>query len=155
MTFFRECDASYLETGKHIHIDPIALEDVEAAFRFTKRNTNTLLKQSCKNGSMFMVKKAIEKGAAGWNLGLWGACWGDHRDLIDFMIEKGATDWNRGLRCACLGGQRELADFMIEKGATDWNCGLQGACRGGHRELADLMIEKGATNADILPSYFS
>ena len=128
MTFFRECDASYLETGKHIHTNPIALEDVEAAFCFTKRNTNTLLKQSCENGSMFMVKKAIEKGA---------------------------TDWNRGLRCACRGGQRELADLMIEKGATEWNRGLVGACYGGQRELADFMIEKGATNANILPSYFS
>ena len=94
MTFFRECDASYLETGKHIHIDPIALEDVEAAFCFTKRNTNTLLKQSCENGSMFMVKKAIEKGATEWNLGLRGACEGGHRELADFMIEKGATNAN-------------------------------------------------------------
>ena len=74
MTFFRECDASYLETGNYTHTNPIALEDVEAAFCFTKRNTNTLLKQSCENGSMFMVKKAIEKGATNWNWGLRGAC---------------------------------------------------------------------------------
>ena len=93
MTFFRECDASYLETGKHIHIDPIALEDVEAAFCFTKRNTNTLLKQSCENGSMFMVKKAIQKGATEWNWGLGGACvlkgWGE------VMIDKGALVQNK------------------------------------------------------------
>ena len=93
MTFFRECDTSYLETGNyHTCIDPVALEDVEAAFRFTKRNINTLLKQSCENGSMFMVNKAIEKGATEWNLGLWGACEGGHRELADWMIEKGATN---------------------------------------------------------------
>ena len=94
MTFFRECDASYLETGNYTRIDPITLEDVEAAFCFTKRNTNTLLKQSCENGSMFMVKKAIEKGATNWNWGLRGAWYGGHREFADFMIEKGATDWN-------------------------------------------------------------
>ena len=126
MICFRECDASYLETGNyHTCIDPVALEDVEAAFRLAK---NSILEQSCKNGSVFLVNKAIEKGATAWNLGLWGACRGGHRELVDLMIEKGATEWNYG---------------------------LQGACEGGHRELADWMIKKGATNAHILPLYFS
>ena len=54
---------------------------------------------------MFLVKKAIEKGATDWNLGLWCACYGER-----------------------VGGQRELADFiprsseaMVEKGATNAN----------------------------------
>ena len=59
------------------------------------------------------------------------------------MIEKGADDWNEGLYGACLGGHRELVELMIEKGVYRWNRGLLGACRGGHRELVELMIEKG------------
>ena len=129
MAFFRECDAFYLETGNHTHADSsIALEDVEATFRKYLGANATVLTESCKNGSMFMVKKAIEKGATDWNWGLRGACGGGHRELAELMIEKGATNWGWGLRGACGGGHQELAELMIEKGATDWNWGLECAC---------------------------
>jgi len=53
-------------------------------------------------------------------------------------------DWNKGLFGACQGGHKMLVELMIKKGATFWNWGLEGACRGGHKMLAELMISKGA-----------
>ena len=62
------------------------------------------------------------------------------------MISKGANDWNCGLYDACKGGHKEIVDYMISKGANDWNWGLNGACNGGHKEIVDYMISKGANN---------
>ncbi len=79
------------------------------------------------------------------NDGLYGACCGGHRELVDLMIARGANDGDSGLYGACRGGHRELVDLMIARGANDWNSGLWAACINGHRELVDLMIARGAT----------
>ncbi len=103
----------------------ITLDDIEGLL--LTDSPDRILKDSCEQGSMFIVRKAIERGA---------------------------TNWNWGLRGACEGGRLELANLMIEKGATDWVFGLEGACGGGHLEIVNLMIEKGATNTSMIPRYF-
>jgi hypothetical protein len=89
--------------------------------------------------------------------GLWGACYGGHKELALLMIQKIESsgiriivEFNWGLSAACYGGHEELALLMIRKiestGRTpDWNWGLGEACRNNHRKLVLLMIEKGAT----------
>lgn len=89
-----------------------------------------------------------------WNMGLYGACHGGHRDLAELMIERGSKYWNLGLMGACQGGHRDLVDLMIEKGARDWNLGLQHARMNGHPDLVNLMIEMGAENWDDGRIYF-
>ena len=39
------------------------------------------------------------------------------------MIQIGATDWNWGLYGACKGGHREIMELMIQKGANNCSCG--------------------------------
>ncbi len=129
----------------------IALDDIEGLL--LNYSPNRILNDSCKQGSMFIVRKAIERGATNWNLGLWGACKG-HLEIANLMIEKGATNWDWGLRGACEGGHLEIVNLMIEKGATDWDWGLRSACLEGHLEIVNLMIEKGATNTSMIPRYF-
>ena len=51
---------------------------------------------------------------------------------------KGAYDWNGGLFGACEGGNKEVIELMIEKGANNWNEGLFGACEGGNKEVIEL-----------------
>ena len=142
---FRGCDASYLEGRGTSHTYAFALEDVETACN--EMGADAVLEKSCEKGSVFMIK-AIEHRTSNWDLGLYGACLGGHRELAEWMIEKEATKWDWALEGACYGGHRGIAEWMIEKGARDWDWGLKYACRGGHRDLAELMIENGATNWD-------
>ena len=68
-------------------------------------------------------------------------------DLLSITRSKYNKSWlNRGLYSACRGGHKELVELMIAKGANNWNQGLYGACRGGHKELAELMIVKGTND---------
>lgn len=60
------------------------------------------------------------------------------------MITKGPDDWNYGLYAACEGGHKDIVELMITKGADDWNWDLKNACRGGYKELVELMVSKGA-----------
>ena len=36
----------------------------------------------------------ISKGANNWNYGLYGACKGGHKEILNYMISKGANNWN-------------------------------------------------------------
>ena len=104
-------------------------------------------REVCRKGDRLSITKF--RYPKEWsNDGLYGACLGGHRDLVDLMIEKGADNWNWGLYSACLGGHRDLTVLMISKGANHWNLGLYYACQGGHRNLVDLMIQKGATQCN-------
>ena len=111
-------------------------------------------KLCCINNYIISIKiLSLTNDIFDWNWGLLCACWGGHRDLVDFMIEKGASHWDYGLKGACRGGaccagghcpHCDIVDLMIEKGAGNWNWGLEAACQGGYRNLVDLMIQKGA-----------
>jgi hypothetical protein len=82
-------------------------------------------------------------------IGLAGACFGGHKELVLLMIQKTkyykpAADFNGGLVESCMGGHKELVLLMIENGADRFDKGLSTACQYGHAELALIMIEKGA-----------
>jgi hypothetical protein len=101
---------------------------------------------ACMGGHKELVELMISKGASDWNFGLHGACEGGRKELAELMISKGAKCWDDGLLCACMEGYKELVELMIMKGATYWNLGLRGACTGGHKELVKLMISHGANS---------
>jgi len=83
-------------------------------------------------------------GATDFNQGLWGACHGGHKEIVELMCDYGATNFDKGLGGACEGGRKEMAELMISRGATNFNCGLYSACWSGHKEMAELMIKYGA-----------
>ncbi len=66
-----------------------------------------------------------------------GACICSNK-IMDCAISKGDTYWNSGLYGACQGGNRDLVNLMIAKGATHWNVGLLGACIGGHIRVRSI-----------------
>jgi hypothetical protein len=67
-------------------------------------------------------------GANDWNNGLYSACCGGHREIVDMMIAHGANCWDDGLYGACRYGHYDIANLMIAHGGNDWNEGLFGAC---------------------------
>jgi len=93
-----------------------------------------------------IARLMIEKGADGWNSGLFYACRSGYEKLVQLMIEKGADDWNEGLHAACLCGNEKLIHLMIEKGANNWNDCLLVACTNGNEKLVHMFIEKGAND---------
>src|SRR3990172_8485493 len=113
-------------------------------------------KLCCINNYIISIKiLSLANDNLDWNWGLFCACEGGHRDLVNLMIEHGAYDWNGGLVSACKGGadcghcpHRDFVDFMIQKGANDWNWGLTGACMGGHCAPVDFMIKGRAIRVD-------
>ncbi len=111
---FRVCDAVLLDMCG-TKCASITLDDIEGLL--LTDSPNEILKDSCEQGSMFIVRKAIERGATNWNLGLWGACKG-HLEIANLMIEKGATNWDRGVGYAGAAGHVEIGNLIIQKGAT-------------------------------------
>lgn len=72
--------------------------------------------------------------------GLYSACEGNHRDLVDLMILKGADKWDWGLLGASRGGHKDLVNLMIHKGATNFSEGVTNARLNHHQELAQFLI---------------
>ena len=51
----------------------------------------------CLTGDIQQVKQFLEKYKVDPNVGLAGACKGDHDKVIDLLIQRGADNWNDGL----------------------------------------------------------
>ena len=88
--------------------------------------TNLEFLDACCDDHIIAIKKTMKKPfyKINYNWGLYGACKGDHRNLVNLMIEKGANNWNLGLKGACYGGHSDLVNLMIEKGADNcYSCG--------------------------------
>jgi hypothetical protein len=103
--------------------------------------------EACQYGNLEIIKTLTdltEFDVKDFNAGLYKACVGGHKNLVDLMISNGANDWNIGLYGACIGGHVILAELMISNGAYNWNWGLKGARKNCHNDLIDLMISKGA-----------
>jgi ankyrin repeat protein len=94
-----------------------------------------------------------------WFQGLYGACLGGHKDIIEFLIEKisdcditfSLHNWNTCLINACRGGHRDIVDMMIDRGANDYNSGLISS---NYIDIARFMISRGANNWSESFNYF-
>ena len=85
---FRVCDAVLLDM-RGTKCASITLDDIGGLL--LTYSPDKLLNDSCKQESMFIVLKAIEKGATNWDNGLYGACEGGHIEIANLMIESGPT----------------------------------------------------------------
>lgn len=133
------------------------IEDYDE-YQYTQQCTkkpNFCLEFFAKKGDWRNIRKAIDKGADSWFLGLRGAAEGGWKDLVDFFwekLEKGNLSGlqrhsaNIGLAGAARGGHLNLVNFFLEKGANKIFTGLVNAARGGHLDLVKFFIKKGAKN---------
>ncbi len=81
----------------------------------------------CKDGNITKALKMLNDGLDP-NLGLFGACQGNKKKLIEIMIAKGANNFNYGLRGAVLSGNKELVLDMINRGGREFDRCLFKVC---------------------------
>jgi hypothetical protein len=111
-------------------------------------NFNVLLGNACFGGHRDAVEFAVQNGATYWDWGFVNACRGGSMEAVQLMIEKGAGDWKSGLESACRGHQMEIVEMLVRKYAVDLNYCLFSVCKGGYTEAARIVIENGATDLD-------
>lgn len=102
---------------------------------------------ACLIGDLKWVKRMIKKGADDWRGAFKMACEGGNIQVLRYIVkgkENWEKLWITGLYDACKGGNREVIELVIEKGGKNWTDGLFGACEKGHFEIVKLMIDKGA-----------
>ena len=81
---------------------------------------------------MSIVKSRLD---GSWiNAGLYNACAGGHKDLVELSITRGTNDgYCYGvLMIPCESGHRPIVELLIAKGANEWDYALYGACTGRH-----------------------
>jgi hypothetical protein len=116
-----------------------------ASMRVVNINTRIHLREAAKNGDQLsIIKSSYNEDWIDW--GLFGACEGGHKDLVNLMISKDAYDFDYALMYACRGGHKDLMVLLIIRGINNFDYGLFGACEGGHKDLIKLMIAYGARN---------
>jgi hypothetical protein len=113
--------------------------------------------------SILRMRMKIKMGNSVWTIkGLAHACFSNNRPLAEWFIRNGASAFNNGLYGACRGGHKEIVEWMVqlckeavlvhpEQWLRDsslkhtWNQALEGACKGAHREIAEKMLQMGAS----------
>ena len=80
-----------------------------------------------------------------WDFSLYGACAGNHLDLVKFLVDNSYVDINTGLINSCKNNRQNIVNFLIEIGANEWNKCLLSACSMKNKSLMKLLIGKGAT----------
>ena len=66
--------------------------------------------------------------------------YGHIESLLIFIKNNPIQYWNRGLFYACLGNHKEIINIMYCQGANEHKYGLFGACQGGNKNLINAMI---------------
>jgi hypothetical protein len=119
-------------------------------------NFSTELKKACFEGNMESAELYAGKPSS-LDAGLFGACKGNHIEMVNFIVSKCADinnlDWcNRAFYGACLSGNPRMIQFVINMCGSDgpnWNEGLYAACKTGNLALCKQMLQSGATNLNM------
>jgi hypothetical protein len=106
--------------GGHVALFRLALEHCS----HTETDYDWVLQCAVKSGNRQIIDTVIDLNPApDWDFGLYGACDGNHPDLVEYFLAKGATDLNGALELAsCV--SLDLVQLLIDKGATDFNSAL-------------------------------
>lgn len=145
---------------------------IEQSKNTRKINYNRKFNVACETGNWELIDYMIET----YNInpqesGLYGACKGNHQDVIDFLLEKGNEEWEEGFEGCCRSGnipmlkffiekinirevhledglylgaesdQMDVANLMIEMGARDFMAAFRVACEYGHRKMGEFLLE--------------
>ena len=119
--------------------------------KYKGKNINHILKNITYKNKIITLKRFLEENKhnhlLNFNYILYGACKGNHKELVELIIKKRirgsiTIDFNFGLEGACKEGHKEMVEYMILHGANDFYYGLEGACKGGNKELVLLMIKR-------------
>ena len=107
----------------------------------------------CKKGYIESLLSFIKNTRTGdkkqnWNKGLYYACVGRHKEIVDLMMFNGADNFRYGLQGACTGGHLKIVKLMISKlnlSEDEYlNYPLRLACVSGNIKIVQLLISKGA-----------
>lgn len=111
------------------------------------------LKEGATICSNKMIDYAISKGANEFRYLLFGACSGNHLEMVELAILKGANSWDltSALCDACQFGHLDLVNCIVEKGENnlELNWGLHNACKYGHLDIVNFMFKNGATRCSF------
>ena len=100
--------------------------------------------------------------------GLWAACRGGQREIVDYdisrrkwhegysrrgghenieklLILKCAESWYGALERLCQSGRINHVNFMFSENFIEWDLGLYEACRGSNKKIISTMISNGAS----------
>lgn len=104
------------------------------------------LYEACKTANMGIIELMIEMGATLWNVGLEGACFGNHQSVIDLMLVKAnitgtAINWNNVLSGSYRGRHSHLVEWGFSKGAKNHTNNLHDVCAGGDLKILQLMLK--------------
>ena len=122
---------------------------------------NLVMRDAAREGFDDLVAFSIERGAADWNLGLYGAASGGNRALIDYFIKRGNPrigDLDHALTRA---NDPKTAEHLVGMGAGDWKSGLETAVVGENSNLIEFFVEMGKSTCPLfsspvgLASYFA
>ena len=70
--------------------------------------------EACKKGDIDEINN-LSKREVDYNYGLYGACIGKHKNVIDLMISKGANDFMLAYMGACEGGDMEIIKNIFQR----------------------------------------
>ena len=77
-----------------------------------------------------LINFAVSMGSRDWRSVLFGACQGNHLQLIEEVLSRQGENAELNEAClrAAMSGDRKLVEFLFEKGANDPSYSIEGAC---------------------------
>lgn len=108
------------------------------------------LRGACAKGDMKIIKLILKK-AKNMDYGLYGACYGGHKEIMMEMMKRGAKDLDEALYWAGRGGQTDIAMSLIKMGARVYSHNFVGVCQSGNKVLIEIMraLYTGNTNEGL------
>jgi hypothetical protein len=100
---------------------------------------------SCHMGTLAVAKYVVEKAVTDDRIRvmLLAACRCGHADTVKYLLTHDAAKFcEQGMYAACRGGHRALIDMMETLGAHNWQYVLNGACEGGHLHAIKHVMGK-------------
>lgn len=118
---------------------------LDLLFQLGGKNFSETLDVAAKKGDMNMIRYLISNSDQdiNWNAGLFGACEGGFREIIDFMIQKGADNLNQGIASAALSGHIHIIQYLLSLGGNLSSHALEVAVRGNQLATVKYLLDHG------------
>ena len=120
------------------------IELIDILIRF-----NVIIPEECANitclfGHVELFKLLLSRGGHSRGTliqGFFGACEGNHKEIIQMCIDTGIECWTQGLYCAARGGHVDLFNEFMNKGAVIDLSVLRDAAHGGQLDILKIVLE--------------
>lgn len=99
-------------------------------------NPTLALNGACANGSLELVKYAVELGAKNYNDGLF---YTNTVEIANYLMELGANNANLILKIGCITKNMDFINRALHMGVSDARPAIQGVCKNGDLELFKII----------------